>query len=327
MRHIKIVFARALFAFALGAAAPTAWASEWPEGQPIKLIVPASAGSAADFVSRKVAVFLSERLRQAVVVENRPGASGVIAMQALAVSKPDGYTFGYGNVATLAINPSLFAKLPYDPDRDFVPVVALTSIPNVMVVRAGLPVDSTRSLVAYAKAKPDKLSMASGGVGTTSHLAGELLKASAGIAFVHVPYQNAPQGVAELMGGNIDFMIENLSAVLGAIQSGKARALAITSKSRSSALPEVPTMAEVGISGLEVTAWGGFIAPAGVPRTVVERLNREFNEFASLPATQKEFAQFSASLIGGSPEAFGLLISEESKRWGAIIRVNGIKAD
>lgn len=327
MRHTTIVAARAVLACAASLIPFIAQAADWPEGQPIRLIVPASAGSAPDFVSRKVAVFLTEKLRQAVVVENRPGASGAIAMQALAASKPDGYTLGYGNVATLSINPSLFAKLPYDPERDFAPVIALTSIPNVLVARAGLPVDSARGLVAYAKANPGKLSMASGGVGTTSHLGGELLKASSGISFVHVPYQNAPQGVSELMGGGIDFMIENLSAVLGAIQSGKARALAIASKSRSPVLPEVPTMEEAGLPGLEVSAWGGFIAPAGAPRAVVDRLNRELNEFASLPVTQKEFAQFSASLIGGTPEAFARLISDESRRWAAIIRANGIKPD
>ncbi len=327
MRHMKFFVARAVLACAAGLVPYAARAADWPEGQPIRLIVPASAGSAPDFVSRKVAVFLAERLGQAVVVDNKPGASGAIAMQALAASRPDGYTLGYGNVATLSINPSLLAKLPYDPERDFAPVIALISIPNVLVARVGLPADSARALISYAKANPGRLSMASAGVGTTSHLAGELLKKGAGISFVHVPYQNAPQGVSDLMGGNIDFMIENLSAVLGAIQSGKARALAITSKSRSPVLPEVPTMEEAGLPGFEVSAWGGFLAPVGAPRSVVDRLNRELNEFASLPATQKEFAQFSASLIGGTPEAFQRLISDESKRWGAIIRANGIKPE
>jgi tripartite-type tricarboxylate transporter receptor subunit TctC len=327
MRHLKNVFVRALVACALISAQSAGWSADWPSGQPIKLIVPAAAGSAPDFVSRKVAVFLSERLKQSVFVENRPGASGAIGMHAIAASPPDGYTLGYGNIATLAINPSLFATLPYNAKTDFAPVIALTSIPNVLVVRADLPVDSARGLVAYANANPGKLSMASAGVGTTSHLGGELLKAGSGIAFTHVPYQNSPQGVSDLMGGSIDFMIENLSAVLGAIQSGKARALAITSASRSAVLPNVPTMEEAGFPGFEMSAWGGFVAPAATPKVVIERLNRELNEFAALPSTQKEFAQFSASLIGGTPDSFARLIAGESARWGDVIRKNGIKPD
>lgn len=305
----------------------TALAADWPGGQAIKLIVPASAGSAPDVASRKVALFLAERLKQAVVVDDKPGASGSIAMQALAASRPDGYTLGYGNIATLAINPNLFSKLPYDSGRDFTPVIALTSIPNVLVVREGLPADSLQSLVAYAKANPGRLTMASAGIGTTSHLCGELLKKEAGISYLHIPYQNASQGVSDLMGGNIDFMIENLSAVLGAIQSGKVRALAITSKTRSAVLPGVPTMEESGAPGFEVVAWGGFMVPAGVPRRIIERLNRELNEFVALPASKKEFAQFAATLIGGTSEEFATLIVEESRRWGDIIRKNDIKPD
>lgn len=303
----------------------SAWGADWPAAQPIKLIVPYAAGSAPDFVSRKVAEFLTGRLGQSVVVDNKPGASGSIGMQALANSRPDGYTLGYGNIATMAINPNLFDKLPYDAGRDFNSVIAMTSIPNVLVVRADLPVGSLREFIAYAKANPNKLSMASGGTGTTSHLCGELLKVKTGISYVHIPYQNSPQGVAELMGGTVDFMVENLSAVLGAIQSGKARALAITSRTRSLTLAKVPTMDEAGIPDFEVSAWGGFIAPAGAPQAIIERLNREINGFAALPATKAEFAQFSATLLGGSPQAFSQLISDESKLWGEVIRNNGIK--
>lgn len=327
MRRVKAVLACAVFACLFSPLQDPAWGADWPAGQPIKLIVPASAGSAPDFVSRKVAAFLTGRLGQAVVVDNKPGASGSIAMQALAASRADGYTLGYGNIATLAINPNLFSKLSYDAGRDFAPVIALTSIPNVLVVRADLPVNSLREFIAYAKSNPGRLAMASGGTGTTSHLCGELLKIKAGISYVHIPYQNSPQGVAELMGGTVDFMVENLSAVLGAVQSGKARALAITSKTRSLVLPGVPTMDEAGMPDFEVAAWGGFVAPAGSPKAVIERLNREINEFAAMSATKSEFAQFSASMIGGTPEAFAQLIADESKRWGATIRKNGIKLE
>lgn len=305
----------------------SASAADWPAGQPIKLIVPYAAGSAPDFVSRKVAEFLTGRLGQSVLVDNKTGASGLIGMQALANSRADGYTFGYGNIATMAINPNLFGKLPYDAVKDFNSVIALTSVPNVLVVRSDLPVGSLREFIAYAKANPSKLAMASGGTGTTSHLCGELLKVKTGISYVHIPYQNSPQGIAELMGGTVDFMVENLSSVLGAVQSGKARALAITSKTRSLILSGVPTMEEAGIPEFEVSAWGGFIAPAGTPQAIIDRLNREINGFAALPATKREFAQFSATLLGGSSQAFSQLISDESKLWGDIIRNNGIKPD
>ncbi len=327
MNYKKAVFRATVFGLGCFFIARAALAADWPDGQAIKLIVPASVGSAPDFASRKVAAFLAERLKQVVLVDNKPGASGNIAMQALAASRPDGYTFGYGNIATLAINPNLFSKLPYDVDRDFAPVIALTSIPNVLVIRAGLPVDSVQSFIAYAKAHPGQLSMASGGIGTTSHLCGELFKKATGISYLHIPYQNAPQAVSELMGGNTDFMIENISAVLGAIQSGKVRALAITSKSRSVVLPAVPTMEETAVPGLEVAAWGGFVVPSGVSRQVVKRLNRELNEFVAMPSTKNEFAEFSATLIGGTPEEFAKLISEESRRWGDIVRKNDIKSE
>jgi tripartite-type tricarboxylate transporter receptor subunit TctC len=327
MNYKKALVTFAFFGLACFYIPRAALAADWPDGQAIRLIVPASAGSAPDFASRKVAIFLAERLKQAVVVDNKPGASGNIAMQALAASRPDGYTFGYGNIATLAINPNLFSKLPYDVDQDFAPVIALTSIPNVLVIRAGLPIDSMQDFVAYAKAHTGQLSMASAGIGTTSHLCGELFKKTTGISYLHIPYQNAPQGVSELMGGNIDFMIENLSAVLGAIQSGKVRALAITSNLRSVVLPNVPTMGESGVPGLEVAAWGGFVVPSGVSRQIVKRLNRELNEFVTMPSTKNEFAQFSATLIGGTPEAFAKLISEESRRWCDIVRRNGIKPE
>ena len=327
MRQLRAAISSAIFFCLFSPLQGTAWGADWPAKQPIKLIVPSAAGSAPDFVSRKVATFLAERLGQAVVVDNKPGASGAIGMQALAASRPDGYTFGYGNVATLAINPHLFSKLPYDARKDFNPVIAFTSIPNVLVVRADLPVSTLREFIAYAKANPSKLAMASGGTGTTSHLSGELLKVKTGMSYVHVPYQNSTQGVAELMGGTVDFMVENLSTVIGAVQSGKARALAITSKSRSLILTEVPTMDEAGLPDFEVSAWGGFIAPAGTPQAIIDRLNREINGLAALPAAKSEFAQFSATLLGGSPEVFSQLITDESKLWGDIIRKNGIRPD
>jgi tripartite-type tricarboxylate transporter receptor subunit TctC len=307
--------------------AGTAQAADWPAAQPIKLIVPSSAGGTPDQTSRKLAFYLQDKLKQSVIVENRPGAAGTIAMQAVATAKPDGYTLGFGNIVTMAINRGLIAKMPYDPDKDLVPVAVLSQVPNVLVVRQGLPAGSVRELILYAKSQPGRLAMGSGGNGTTSHLSGEILKEKAGISFNHIPYRGAPQAQTDLVGGQIDFMFDNLPSMVGAIQSNKVRALAVTSKRRSALLPNVPTMEEAGIAGFEVVAWGGIVAPAGTPRPVVLRLNREINNWLQAPATKAEFAQVGQIALGGTPEFFKAHIDSEAKKWGEVIRNAGVKLD
>ena len=215
-----------LIALLLAAVALTnnALAADWPTAQPIKLIVPSAAGGTPDQTSRKLALYLQDKLKQSVIVENRPGAAGTIAMQAVATAAPDGYTLGFGNIVTMAINRGLIRKMPYDPDKDLVPVAVLTQVPNVLVVRPGLPATSVRELVTYAKSNPDSLTMGSGGNGTTSHLSGEILKEKADIKFNHIPYRGAPQAQTDLRGGHIDFMFDNLPSMLEAIQNNKVRA-------------------------------------------------------------------------------------------------------
>ncbi|EJL89019.1 hypothetical protein PMI15_00735 [Polaromonas sp. CF318] len=312
---------------AVAALAGTALAADWPAVQPIKLIVPSAAGGTPDQTSRKLAFYLQDKLKQSVIVENRPGAAGTIAMQAVATAKPDGYTLGFGNIVTMAINRGLIAKMPYDPDKDLVPVAVLSQVPNVLVVRQGLPAGSVRELISYAKSQPGRLAMGSGGNGTTSHLSGEILKEKAGISFNHIPYRGAPQAQTDLVGGQIDFMFDNLPSMVGAIKSNKVRALAVTSKRRSALLPDVPTMEEAGIAGFEVVAWGGIVAPAGTPRPVVLRLNREINNWLQAPATKAEFAQVGQVALGGTPEAFKAHIDSEAKKWGDVIRNAGVKLD
>lgn len=304
-----------------------AQAADWPAAQPIKLIVPSAAGGTPDQTSRRLASYLQEKLKQSVVVENRPGAAGTIAMQAVATAKPDGYTLGFGNIVTMAINRSLIAKMPYNPDKDLAPVAVLTQVPNVLVVRKDLPATSVRELIISAKSQPGRLTMGSGGNGTTSHLSGEILKEKAGVSFNHIPYRGAPQAQIDLIGGQIDFMFDNLPSMLNAIQSGKVRALAVTSKRRSALLPDVPTMEEAGLAGFEVVAWGGIVAPAGTPRSVILRLNREMNNWLQAPATKAELAQVGQVALGGTPEFFKTHIDSEAAKWGNVIRNAGVKLD
>ena len=319
--------ARLVLLLAAATLAGTALAADWPATQPIKLIVPSAAGGTPDQTSRKLAYYLQDKLKQSVIVENRPGAAGTIAMQAVATAKPDGYTLGFGNIVTMAINRGLISKMPYNPDKDLVPVVVLSQVPNVLVVRQGLPITSVRELVIYAKSHPGRLAMGSGGNGTTSHLSGEILKDKAGISFNHIPYRGAPQAQTDLIGGQIDFMFDNLPSMVGAIQSNKVRALAVTSKRRSALLPDVPTMEEAGIAGFEVVAWGGIVAPTGTPRPVILRLNREINNWLQAPATKTEFAQVGQVVLGGTPEFFKTHIDSEAKKWGEVIRNAGVKLD
>lgn len=311
----------------LAALPAPALAAEWPAAQPIRLVVPSAAGGTPDMTSRKLGTYLQAALKQSVVVENRPGAAGTIAMQAVATAKPDGYTLGFGNIVTMAINRSLIAKMPYDPGKDLMPVAALSQVPNLLVVRNGLPVHSVRDLLIYAKSHPGRLSMGSGGNGTTSHLSGEILKDKADIAFTHIPYKGAPQAQTDLIGGTVDFMFDNLPSMVGAVQNGKARPLAVTGKKRSPLLPDVPTMEEAGLAGFEVVAWGGIVAPAGTPQPVVQRLNREINAWLQQPAIKAEFAQLGQVALGGSPEFFRAHIESESRKWAEVIRKGGVKMD
>lgn len=327
-RAIQILKVAATVASAaILSAASVSHAAEWPSAKPITLVVPAAAGSTPDSSSRKLAQFLGERLGASVVVDNRPGAAGSIAMQALTRSRPDGCTIGFGNIVTMAINRSLMARPGYDADKDLVPVGATTTVPNILAVRASLPVHSVRDLIEYARKHPGTLTMGSGGNGTTSHLSGEMLMDQAQIKFRHIPYRGAPQAQVDVISGQVDFMFDNVPSMLAAVQGGKLRPIAVTSKSRVPVLPNVPTMEESGLQGFEVMAWGGIVAPAGTPRPVIERLNREINAYLQLPSTRKEAEQNGSEVVGGSPEAFGQLIGKESRKWAEVIRKGDVKPD
>ncbi|VFR20318.1 Tricarboxylate transport protein TctC [plant metagenome] len=313
---------------ALGtAASPSLHAqATWPD-KPVRLIVPSAAGGSPDILCRYLASELAKRLGQPVVVENRPGAGGNIGIQAVARSEPDGYTLGYGNIATLAINRSLFSSLPYDPERDLAPVIAAVTTANLLVVNAALPVKSVADLVAYARERPGQVTMASAGNGTTSHLGGELFKDIEQLEVLHVPYRGSPQAIQDLMGGNVQFMFDNLPSILPSVTGGKVRALAVTSTTRSALVPDVPTMQEAGVKDYDMQAWGGFVLPAGTPDPIIQRLNTTFNEMLADPAVKAKLADLAFDTLGGTPDDLRALMDRETRKWGEIVRASGARVD
>lgn len=298
----------------------------WPD-RPIRLIVPSAAGGSPDILCRYLASELGKRLGQPVVVENRPGAAGNIGIQAVARSEPDGYTLGYGNIATLAINRALFADLPYNVERDLIPVVAATTTSNLLVVNRDLPVKNVAELIAYAKAHPGKLTMASAGNGTTSHLGGELFKTTEKIDVLHVPYRGSPQAIQDVIGGSVQMMFDNLPSILPSVNAGSVRALAVTSSTRSPLSPTVPTMQEAGVAGYEMQAWGGFVLPTGTPEPVVQRLNQEFNAMLADDAVKKKLGELAFDTIGGSQQDFRALIDRETRKWASVVKESGARID
>lgn len=319
-------FVRTLVLAGLLASPFTHAQAAWPD-RPVRLIVPSAAGGSPDILCRYLASELAKRLGQPVVVENRPGAAGNIGIQAVARSEPDGYTVGYGNIATLAINRALFADLPYNVERDLIPVVAATTTSNLLVVNRDLPVKNVAELIAYAKAHPGKLTMASAGNGTTSHLGGELFKTTEKIDVLHVPYRGSPQAIQDVIGGSVQLMFDNLPSILPSVNAGSVRALAVTATTRSPLAPAVPTMQEAGVAGYEMQAWGGFVLPAGTPQPVVQRLNQEFNTLLADDAVKKKLGELAFETIGGSQEDFRALIDRETRKWAVVVKESGARID
>jgi len=309
----------------LALALATAARAEFPE-RPLKMLVGFSAGGGTDVAARIVAPGLSEALGQAVVVENRPGASGLIAAEAVARATPDGYTLMMGSQTTLAVAPVLYRKFTLDAPRDFAGVALTSTSPLVLVVNPNVPAHSLAELIALAKKQPGKLNFASGGVGTTPHMAGELFRLTAGIDVVHVAYRGEAPAINDLVGGQIPMMFANLSAVIGQISAGALRPLAVASPKRSATAPDIPTLAEQGLNGCEVETWFGVVAPAGTPRPAVEKLNAGLRRVLALDDTQKRLAGLGMTAAGGSPAAFDTMIKAEIAKWGKVIRDADIKA-
>jgi tripartite-type tricarboxylate transporter receptor subunit TctC len=303
-----------------------ALAQAWPN-RPVRLLVPFAAGAGInDIMARLVGQHLGAGLGQPAVIENRAGAGGIAGTDAAAKAAPDGYTFLMTNVS-LVTSAYLYPKLPYDPQKDFVPVTLVATSPLMLVVHPSVAARSVQELVALAKANPGRLNFGSGGVGSTPHLSVELFKSAAGIDAVHVPYKGGAPALNDLVAGQISFMIENVPGTLPFVKGGKLRALAITSAQRSPLEPALPTMAESGVPGYEVVGWQGLFAVAGTPPETVARLQAEVAKVLRLPEVRERLAALGAEPVGSTPDEFGAFIRAETTRWGRIIREKGIRSE
>ena len=303
-----------------------AFAQAYPS-HPIRLILPFPAGGPSDIIARTFGAKLGEALGQQVVADNRGGASGVIGAEIAARATPDGYTLFLGTIGVLTLNPNLYRKLPYDPQRDFRPVTLLSQSPYILLVYPGLPARSVKELVALAKSRPGRMNFASGGNGTGNHISGELLKLAAGVDIVHVPYKGASLAVGDLIAGNVQMLFINVLPALPHVKSGRARALAVTSAHRSPVLPDVPTFGEAGYPAVENGSWHGIVVPAGVPPAIVKRLHDELARIARQPDLKSRLEAQGAEVIGNTPDEFAAFIVSERERWGKVIRAAGIKAE
>jgi tripartite-type tricarboxylate transporter receptor subunit TctC len=308
-----------------------AFASAWTAAQtyparPVRFIVPSAVGGGTDIIARAISLKLGESLGQQFLVDNRPGAGQMIGIELAAKSPADGYTILMA-ASTLAINPIMYKKVPYDPIRDFAPITQAATLPNVLVVHPSLPVKSLAELIAYAKAHPGQLNFASAGIGTSPQMSIELLKSMAGIDMVHIPYKGTAPGVVDVLAGQVLVMAPNLLTALPHIKSGRLRALAVTSARRSAALPEVPTVAEAGLPGYDSTQWYGVLAPAGTPREIVARLHGEIARALRDAEVGKRLAADGAEPVGSSPEEFAAFIKSESEKWSRVAKAAGIQPE
>ena len=313
-------------AVALLIASFTASAADYPT-RPVRLVVPFAAGGAADIMARLVSGRLAEALGQPVAVDNRPGAGGLIGADFVAKAPPDGYTILFGGASTYSINRSLYSTMPFDSATAFAPITQMSSYGNVLVVDPSLPVTSVRELIAYGKSHPGKLNFASTGAGGSMHLSGEMFKSMAGIEMTHVPYKAGAAAHVDILGGQVQVMFDAIHTALPQIRAGKLRALGVTAGTRSPLLPEVPTIAESGLPEFAALNWFGFAAPAGTPKDVVDRLNREIVRILQQPELKARLLELGAEPVGNAPEAFAAWIQAEAERWGKIVRALGLKAD
>ena len=327
-------YRRHLLALTLASALPlVAQAQSWPE-KTVRIVVPFAAGGTTDILARALAPELQRAFGQTFVVDNKPGAGGNIGAAEVARSAPDGYTFLMGTVGTHGINSALYPKLPYDPIKDFVPVTLVAAVPNVLVLNPAKAqqygIDSVPALIRFAKANPGKLNMASSGNGTSIHLAGELFKSMTGTYMLHFPYRGSSPALLDLIGGSMDIMYDNLPSALPQIKGGKLKALAVTSATRSAALPETPTVAEVGgptLKGYEASSWFGLLAPAGTPADIVQRVQQETAKALSSPTIKERLLAQGAVPSGMTSAQFAAFISAETLKWAQVVKVSGAKVD
>ncbi|MBT9500885.1 MAG: tripartite tricarboxylate transporter substrate binding protein [Burkholderiaceae bacterium] len=316
------------------AAPSTLWAqAAWPS-KFVRIVVPFAAGGTTDLLARALAPELQRVFGQSFVVDNKPGAGGNLGATDVAKAAADGHTLLMGTVGTHAINQSLYPKMPFDPVKDFVPVTLVAAVPNVLVMNPAKAqqygINSVADLIRYAKANPGKLNMASSGNGTSIHLAGELFKSMTGTFMLHFPYRGSGPALMDLMGGNTDLMFDNLPSALPQVKAGKLKALALTSRKRSEAIPELPTIEEVGgpaLKGYEATSWFGLLAPAGTPMDIVNRLQQETAKALSAPALKERLLSQGAIPSGNTSAEFAAMIAAETKKWAQVVKASGAKVD
>jgi len=326
--HTGRTFARAVAGAASIASIPWTHAQEavWPN-RPIRLVVGFPAGQSLDIGARVIALRLSEELVQSVYVDNRPGASGIIAHEFVKNAAPDGYTLLMGSGATLAINPSLYPKLPYDPIRDFTPVVLVNSSPMYLSTAASTPVNNLREMIAWVKARPGQVSYGSGGSGLTQHIAMEMLKRDAGLDMVHIPYKGSPAVVTDLIAGRVQFAFDTSTSILPHAAGGRIKLIGVSSAKRSARTSEIPTIAEQGFPGFQALTWAAMVGPAGLPVAVAEKLNAAVNRALTSPAVQEHYAKSASTINGGTAAALGQFMREEVQRWAPAVRASGAQVD
>jgi tripartite-type tricarboxylate transporter receptor subunit TctC len=316
MRFLAIVFC----AFALAAHAA------YPE-KPIRFVIPSAPGGSPDVLMRILLQQLSVQMNVPIVVENKPGASYVLGTMEIVKAAPDGYTLGYGNIVSLAINRSLLPSLPYDVERDLTLVSNVTHVFNMLAVNNALPVHSVAELIAYAKANPGKLTNGSSGNGTTGHLGGELFKSMTGTDIVHVPYKGSAQAINDLIAGQIQVMFDNVPSIGPHVKAGRVRGLGVSAPKRAASFPGLPTIAEAGVPGYETNSWGGVIGPARLPRDIVLKLNAEIRAALAVPSVVERYRQLDSDIDGSTPEEFLALVRRETPKWAEVVRRSGAKID
>ncbi|MDP3619719.1 MAG: tripartite tricarboxylate transporter substrate binding protein [Ramlibacter sp.] len=321
---LLVRLSRALL-FALAIAAPAVQAQDYPKG-PVRMVVPFAPGGSSDTVARLVAQKLTAAMGQTFVVDNRAGAGGNLGAELVAKSKADGYTLLFA-AGSLAVNVSLFEKLPYDPLKDFDPVIQVCTVNGILVVHPSVKANTVQELIALARAQPGVINYGSAGSGTIPHLAGELFKTAAKVDITHVPYKGSGPALADLMGGQTQVMFANIPGTLQQVKAGKLRVLAVTNDKRSSAVPDVPTISEAALPGYRAVTWFGVLAPAGTPRDIVAKLNAEFAKALAAPDLVEHLRSEGADVVAGSPEQFRTFLKSEVDRWGPIVRAAGIKAN
>jgi tripartite-type tricarboxylate transporter receptor subunit TctC len=298
----------------------------YPE-RPIRMIVPQAPGSSSDTIARIVATELSRQLGQQVVIDNRPGGALMIGMELTARAVPDGYTIGYGPIGALAISPHVVSKVPFNIEKDLQPIAQIANGQMLLAASATGPLKSVRDVIDYARQNPGKLAYASSGNGTPGHVGFELFKAMTKTQIVHVPYKGGAAGIADLIAGQVQLMLEGMNSIAPHAKAGRVRALGVSGAHRSEALPEVPTIAEAGVPGYEVSTWNGIVGPSGIPGPIVVRLNAEINKVIVSPAMRERFAAVGADPAPGSPEQFGQLMRREYLKWGEVVKRAGAKID